>query len=147
MWQRRRRNYSAVRPKRCATRLPRATTHGAIAVLVGEYERFGDANARWAVASERLGSLAPLLDRARADHQAWLDRIFSDLLPKAPTARRQAIYALHVATDVYAWKLLRRDLQLSRADTERIMRDLVCGVLDSAGTKTRLRGRSSRRPR
>ena len=120
---------------------------GAIAVLVSEYERFGDANARWAVASERLGSLAPLLDRARADHQAWLDRIFSDLLPKAPTARRQAIHALHVATDVYTWKLLRRDLQLSRAGTERIMRELVYGILGSAGTRTRRGGRSSRRPR
>jgi hypothetical protein len=79
-------------------------------------------------------------------HQAWLERIFSDLLPKTPTARRQAIYALHVATDVYAWKLLRRDLQLSRADTERIMRELVYGILGSAGTKTRRGGRCSRRP-
>jgi AcrR family transcriptional regulator len=108
----------------------------AIAILVGEYERFGDANARWAIASERLGSLAPLLDRARAGHQAWLDRIFSDLLPKAPTARRHAIHALHVATDVYTWKLLRRDLRLSRADTERIMLELVYGILGSAGTGT-----------
>jgi AcrR family transcriptional regulator len=56
---------------------------GAIAILVGEYERFGDPAARWAIASERLGSLAPLLDRARAGHQAWLDRIFADRLPKA----------------------------------------------------------------
>ncbi len=33
-----------------------------IAILVGEYQRFGDAGARWAMASEQLGSLAPLLD-------------------------------------------------------------------------------------
>ena len=88
------------------------------------------------IASERLGSLAPLLDRARADHQAWLERIFSDHLPKAPTARRHAIHALHAATDVYTWKLLRRDLRLTRAETERIMLDLVNGILGSAGTGT-----------
>jgi AcrR family transcriptional regulator len=117
---------------------------GAIAILVGEYERFGDANARWAVASERLGSLAPLLDRARAGHQAWLDRIFSDRLPRAPAARRHAIHALHVATDVYTWKLLRRDLQLSRAETQRIMLELVDGILGSAGAGTGRRRRSSR---
>jgi AcrR family transcriptional regulator len=117
---------------------------GAIAILVSEYERFGDANARWAVASERLGSLAPLLDRARAGHQAWLDRIFSDRLPKAPAARRHAIHALHVATDVYTWKLLRRDLQLSRAETQRIMLELVDGILGSAGAGTGRRRRSSR---
>jgi AcrR family transcriptional regulator len=114
-----------------------ADTSGAIAILVGEYERFGDANARWAIASERLGSLAPLLDRARAGHQAWLDRIFSRALPKAAAARRNAIHALHAATDVYTWKLLRRDLQLSRADTEQIMLNLVNGIL--AGGVRRLR--------
>ena len=120
----------------------------AIAILVGEYERFGDAGARWAMASERLGSLAPLLDRARAGHQAWLDRIFSDRLPKAPAARRHAIHALHAATDVYTWKLLRRDLQLSRADTERIMLELVYGILGSgAGTGTGRRRPSSGRTR
>jgi AcrR family transcriptional regulator len=109
---------------------------GAIAILVREYERFGDANARWAAASERLGSLAPLLDRARAGHQAWLERVFSDRLPKAPSARRRTIHALHAATDIYTWKLLRRDLRLSRADTERIMLDLIYGVLGSAGRGT-----------
>src|SRR5262245_50043346 len=82
----------------------------AITILVEEYERFGDAGARWAVASERLGSLAPLLDNARTSHQAWLERIFSDRLPAAAAARRHVIHALHAATDVYTWKLLRRDL-------------------------------------
>jgi AcrR family transcriptional regulator len=120
---------------------------GAIAILVGEYERFGDANARWAIASERLGAVAPLLDRARAGHQAWLDRIFADRLPKAPAVRRHARHALHAATDVYTWKLLRRDLQLSRADTERIMLELVSGILGRAGTGTGRRRRSSRRAR
>ena len=118
---------------------------GAIAVLVGEYERFGDPAARWAMASERLGSLAPLLDRARAGHQAWLDRIFSDRLPKAPAARRHAIHALHAATDVYTWKLLRRDLRLSRADTERIMLDLAYGILGSGSAGTNRRRPTSRR--
>jgi AcrR family transcriptional regulator len=116
--------------------------HGALAILVGEYERFGDAGARWAIASEGLGSLAPLLDRARAFHQAWLERIFSRFLPEAPAARRRAIHALHAATDVYTWKLLRRDLQLSRPDTERIILDLVNGILGGGiGRLRRSRGR------
>jgi AcrR family transcriptional regulator len=104
--------------------------HGAVSILVQEYERFGDANARWAVASERLGSLAPLLDAARASHQAWLEHIFSDRLPAARDVRRYAIHALHAATDVYTWKLLRRDLRVSRETAERIMLDLADGVLD-----------------
>jgi AcrR family transcriptional regulator len=138
------------RQTRAARDNARADDHPrAIAILVGEYERFGDAAARWAMASERLGSLAPLLDRARAGHQAWLDRIFSDLLPKAPAARRHAIHALHAATDVYTWKLLRRDLQLPRADTERIILELVYGILGrgGGGTGTGRRRSSSGRAR
>ena len=115
---------------------------GAIGVLVGEYERIGDANVRWAMSSERLGSLAPLLDKARAGHQAWLERVFSDSLPTAPAARRRAIHALHVSTDVYTWKLLRRDLKLSRTEVETIMVDLVSGILN-AGSAAR-RSRSAR---
>jgi AcrR family transcriptional regulator len=117
---------------------------GAIAILVGEYERFGDANARWAIASDRLGTLASLLDRARAGHEAWLEEIFAAVLPAAPTARRVAIHALHASTDVYTWKLLRRDLRLSRAETERIMLNLVNGIL---GAKRARRRRSRARTR
>src|SRR5262249_51132395 len=76
------------------TALPDAPA-GAIRILVGEYERIGDAGARWAMASERLGSLAPLLGDARAWHQAWLERIFAGRLPRTPVARRRAVHALH----------------------------------------------------
>jgi AcrR family transcriptional regulator len=103
---------------------------GAVRILVGEYERFGDANARWAATSERLGSLAPLLEEARAGHQTWLGHVFGPRLPAAPARRRRAINALHAATDVYTWKLLRRDLGLTRAETERTMVGLATGVLD-----------------
>ena len=118
---------------------------GAVAILVGEYERFGDANARWAITSERLGSLAPLLDTARPKHQAWLERIFADRLPKTPAPRRRAVHARHAATDVYTWKLRRRDLRLSRAETERLMLDLVDGILAKRSPASSRRARTRRR--
>jgi AcrR family transcriptional regulator len=103
---------------------------GAVSVLVGEYERIGDANVRWALTAERLGRLAPLLDEARAGHQEWIRRVFGDRLPEPSAERRHAVNALHAATDVYVWKLLRRDLKLSRAETVRTMVDLANGILD-----------------
>jgi AcrR family transcriptional regulator len=114
-------------------------TRGAVAILTREYERFGDANARWAIASERLGSLAPLLDEARAGHQAWLERIFAGALPATPAARRRALHALHAATDVYTWKLLRRDLRLSSAATEQVMVDLINGIISGGAAAPRSR--------
>jgi AcrR family transcriptional regulator len=110
--------------------VPAGDAATAVRVLVTEYERSGDANARWAATSERLGSLAELLDAARAQHQAWLGDTFADVLPARAADRRRAINALHAATDVYVWKLLRRDLALSAAETERTMRELVAAVLD-----------------
>ena len=100
---------------------------GALHALVGDYERMGDANARWAM--EDLDELRAVLDYARAGHQRWLATMFGADLPPKGAARRRAVNALHAATDVYVWKLLRRDLRLSRAETEKTMIALVEGVL------------------
>lgn len=104
---------------------------GAVRALVGEYERFGDANVRWAATAERLGSLAELLVEGRASHQQWLGHMFGPRLPAPAAARRRAVNALHAATDVYTWKLLRRDLGLSRAETEKTVVRIVEGLLDT----------------
>jgi AcrR family transcriptional regulator len=101
----------------------------AIAVLMEQYEQFGDLNVRWAMSAERLGRLAVVLDDARAAHQRWLDEVFVADLPQPPAERRRVVNALTAATDVYIWKLLRRDLRLSRRETTRTMTTLVRGVL------------------
>jgi AcrR family transcriptional regulator len=103
---------------------------GAVRIVVEQYERSGDSNVRWAMSAEQLGSLAPRIDEARAYHQQWLARVFAGELPRGKATRRRAVNALHAATDVYTWKLLRRDLGLSRRETEQTMADLVAGVLE-----------------
>ena len=104
-------------------------TVGAIRRLVADYEQIGDANARWAMDVEHLGSLAPLIEQARHSHRAWLEAAFEPYLPADGKARRRVVNALHAATDVYTWKLLRRDLGVTRAETERTMVHLVDGAL------------------
>jgi AcrR family transcriptional regulator len=108
---------------------------GAVHALVGDYERIGDANVRWVAASERYPELVPLLDGARAGHQQWLRDVFGAELPRGAGAARRTVHALHAATDVGTWKLLRRELHLSRAETERIMVDLVTGALRGGGAR------------
>ena len=104
-------------------------TVGAMRRLVADYEQIGDANARWAMDVEHLGSLAPLIEQARHSHRAWLEAAFEPYLPADGKARRRVVNALHAATDVYTWKLLRRDLGVTRAETERTMVRLVDGTL------------------
>jgi len=105
---------------------------GAVRIVVNQYEHSGDSNVRWAMSAERLGSLASRIDEARALHQRWIASVFAGDLPGERSARRRAVNALHAATDVYTWKLLRRDLGLSRRETENTMADLVAGVLRGA---------------
>lgn len=100
---------------------------GALRALVDDYERIGDANVGWA--NEDLPELRPHLDAARAGHQRWLESVYDADLPDDPAERRRAIHALHAATDVFTWKLLRRDLGLDRDETESTIARLVAGVL------------------
>ena len=114
-----------------------ATCPARCTILVGEYERFGDANFRWAATAERFDVVNDALEVGRASHQAWLDTMFGGRLPSP--RRRPAgasLNALHAATDVYSWKLLRRDLGLSRAETERTIVQLVEGILDHQPRET-----------
>ena len=45
---------------------------GAVRALVDDYEQMGDANVRWIASSERMSTLAVLLDDARRGHQEWI---------------------------------------------------------------------------
>ena len=93
----------------------------AIAVLVDDYEITGDAVIRLLALEEKVPSVAPLLKRGRKGHRMWVETMF-----EAP----ELVPELIVATDVYTWKLLRRDQRLSRDDTEAAMRRIVEAILE-----------------
>jgi AcrR family transcriptional regulator len=95
------------------------------------YEALGDANARWAAMGTRAPEVAEGLARGRLGFQAWLAEMLGDLLPgdDDPDERRRVLLGLHAALDVFTWKLLRRDLGLSQAQTQTQLTDLVLGVL------------------
>ena len=98
---------------------------GAIARLVGRYETMGDANVRVLEMSGRVPAIDYLLEVSRAGHFAWIVRT----LLSGDADDEQLVHALYAATDVTLWKLLRRDLGQSRAETEAIVLRLVRGVL------------------
>jgi AcrR family transcriptional regulator len=120
-----------VRDKTAATRgdARPGDVSGAVRALVDDYERIGDANVRWVASAERMPTLAALLDDARDGHRRWLETMFGERLPTPAAARRRALHALYAATDVFTWKLLRRDLHLDRTESEQAIVDLVVGVL------------------
>jgi AcrR family transcriptional regulator len=116
----------------------RATATGDVAAvvraLVAEYDRYGDVNWSLLLLEQESEAVAAALRVGRAGHRAWLEERFAPSLPTDPRRRRQALDGLYAATDVGTWKLLRRDLALSRARTRSAMELLVRGILsDHAG--------------
>lgn len=99
----------------------------AVEALVDDYELTGDPTIRMLALEERVEGLSRLLDVGRRSHRDWVASTLGggDHLPE-----------LVVATDVYTWKLLRRDMRLSRDATAAAMRRLVDGVLTAPDTTT-----------
>lgn len=109
----------------------------AVDATVARYELMGDANVRMLEVEARFDEVHRLLELGRADHRAWLERTFADDLAAARAATRSTIVdALHAATDVTVWKLLRRDLERSQAATTAVMRRLVTGALADTAHRT-----------
>jgi AcrR family transcriptional regulator len=102
---------------------------GFVRGLVRQYESLGDANVRLTAVAERIPALTAALELARSRHTAWLEEAFGEQLPPGARERRQALAALYAVTDVGTWKLLRRDLGSSRAETTAVLESLLRAAL------------------
>jgi AcrR family transcriptional regulator len=103
---------------------------GALRLLVDHYERRGDATLLRLAEESRDPLVASVVERGRDLHRSWVVDTFGPLLADVPeSSRDEHLDLLVVATDVYAWKILRRDRRLSRAVTEARMHALVAALL------------------
>ena len=86
-----------------------------------DYETSGDALVRLLALEERVPSLQPLLAHGRESHREWVETMFG-----APELAAELV----VATDVYTWKLLRRDQGLNRDETVASILKIVEALLE-----------------
>lgn len=105
---------------------PAGDLDGALTVLLDHYEEVGDGTVRMLADEARNPKLGDLVDRGRNQHAAWCERVFAGSLAglRAPDRARRLAQLVAVC-DVSTWKVLRRDRALSRADTQRAMRELL----------------------
>jgi AcrR family transcriptional regulator len=114
-------------------RFRRARADDPVAGVVGDYEPSGDATIRMIALEERVPAVRPFLARGRAGHRAWVEEAFAAQLPPVGDPGREQAVSLHVvATDIYTWKLLRRDMGLSREQTVEAMRAMVAALATSS---------------
>ena len=92
-----------------------------VGAVVDDYETTGDAVVRLLALEEKVPSLRAAREGSREPLHEWVGAMFGapELLPE-----------LIVATDVYTWKLLRRDQGLSRDETVAAMLQIVQALLE-----------------
>lgn len=99
-------------------------------LLVDDYERIGDAAIRTLAVEHQLPWAHRLLESGRRYHREWCARVFAPYLPEpADPDHQPMLLALIAATELYLWKLLRRDLGHTEAETRAVFDRLVRGVL------------------
>lgn len=106
----------------------------AVRALVDHYERDGRAILNFLKQEERCPPLAALAEAGRAVHDLWVRTYCKSLFAGIRgAARKRRLAAAAAATDLYVWKVLRLDRELSRAEVERTMLLLLAGLADAKG--------------
>lgn len=112
--------------------LLKPTTPGDVAAAVRAhfdiYETVGDVVVARLGDERRIPALKPALEQGRAGHCEWVATVFAPQLRDNP----ELFEMLNVLTDVYVWKLLRRDRGLDRAAAESIVVNMIACVLKEA---------------
>ena len=106
--------------------LPVGDPAAVVRAVVADYENVGDYIMRILAQEDRYPALRLQADRGRVEHRAWIAAVFAPWLDGlGPEAARRRTDALVIATDLYVWKLMRRDMQRSVAELEDVMGRLV----------------------
>jgi AcrR family transcriptional regulator len=123
---------------------PPGDIDAALTSLIDQYEQMGDLNIRALEAEDQLPLVHHGLEFGRQQHREWLAAIFTPLLANLPPRQRaRRLVALYAATDIYLWKLLRRDLKCDRDDTQDAIACMVRGVVADAA-RSRLHSQRGR---
>jgi len=103
---------------------------GAVANLVEHYEEWGDNTLRMLAYEDRYPAIREHTDRGRAGHYEWVERTFAPFLEDRAGGGRERLRAeLIAACDLYVWKILRRDLGLSRGQTEVALVEMIAALV------------------
>jgi AcrR family transcriptional regulator len=114
-------------------RVPVGDIEGAVNNLVDHYEEWADSALQLLAQEERVAAFRSITEAGRAFHHEWVERTFAPLLAKRTgEARRRLLAELIAVCDVYFWKLLRRDLGLSREQTELAIRETILALKGEA---------------
>lgn len=101
----------------------------AVSSVVDHYERWGTNRLRLVSQEDRIPVVAKNVEGGRRYHGSWVKRTFAPLLDGlTPAAKERRVAVLIALTDVHTWKVLRRDLGLSRSATEQALVETISNL-------------------
>lgn len=102
------------------------------------YERMGDGIIRNLAQEQRHPVLKPMLNLGRAEHRDVLAAFYAPWLDPLPAKERlRVLDQLVIATDIYAWQILRRDTGRSLSETRAVMLALIRAILTQLPARKR----------
>jgi AcrR family transcriptional regulator len=108
---------------------PPGNIPAAVTAIFDVYETMGDLVIQRLGDERRYPALKSVLEQGRHNHRDWVKTAFAPYLEQQQSSERtQLLNALVAATDVYVWKLLRRDRGIGRSAAEAVVRKLIIGV-------------------
>jgi AcrR family transcriptional regulator len=109
---------------------PPGDIKAAVAAFFDIYEGVGDLVIERLSEEKRRPALKPSLDEGRRHHRLGVEAAFAPQLDaRHGASRRELLGMLTIFTDVYVWKLLRRDMLLDRPASEAIVRKMIGCVI------------------
>lgn len=103
----------------------------AVTTIVSHYESRGDTVFRWLMQEFSSETAARVTEQGKQVHRRWVETAFAPYLaPLVGEPRDASVDLLVVATDLFTWKLLRRDRGLDRATVESRILTLIHLVLE-----------------
>ena len=95
------------------------------------YETVGDLVLQRLSDERRRPGLKPSLDQGRENHRDGVKVIFAPQLEQRRGAARSELFnMLVIMTDVYVWKLLRRDMALTRPAAEAVVGKMIFSIIE-----------------
>jgi len=113
-------------------RVPAGDVDVAVDTLFAEYEQWGDEILLFLAQEGRHRLITEAVQAGRLFHQQWVRTTFGPAIAaRSGPARRRAIHRLLATTDLYVWKVLRRDLGLHPGEARAVLSGLVRDAMAS----------------
>jgi AcrR family transcriptional regulator len=110
---------------------PVGDVRAAVRNVLEHYEEMGDQRLLLIAQEHRIPAIRENTEEGRALHRAWVERTFAPLFEGyTPPIRERRVLAIVAATDVYVWKLLRRDLGVTLRQAQDVIETMIAAVRD-----------------